>query len=70
MPDDHFSAVASQYARSRPTYPDILFDWLAQSCDRHDFACVACSARPVSTRCLRSNKRSRLSGGRVEAGAR
>jgi hypothetical protein len=26
---DHFSAVAGQYAASRPTYPDELFDWLA-----------------------------------------
>ena len=26
---DHFSAVARQYARSRPTYPEALFDWLA-----------------------------------------
>lgn len=26
---DHFSTVASQYALSRPRYPDALFDWLA-----------------------------------------
>lgn len=26
---DHFSAVAGQYAASRPTYPDALFTWLA-----------------------------------------
>ena len=26
---DHFSAVAGDYARHRPTYPAALFDWLA-----------------------------------------
>ncbi|HMB52179.1 MAG TPA: class I SAM-dependent methyltransferase, partial [Thermoanaerobaculia bacterium] len=26
---DHFSAVAGDYARHRPTYPSALFDWLA-----------------------------------------
>jgi SAM-dependent methyltransferase len=29
MPADHFSAVAAEYARSRPTYPDALFAWLS-----------------------------------------
>lgn len=26
---DHFSAVASNYAQARPTYPGALFDWIA-----------------------------------------
>ena len=26
---DHFSAIASDYAAARPTYPPALFDWLA-----------------------------------------
>lgn len=26
---DHFSAVARDYARARPGYPDALFDWIA-----------------------------------------
>lgn len=29
MADDHFTAVAGQYATFRPTYPEALFDWLA-----------------------------------------
>lgn len=28
-PQDHFSAVSSQYAASRPTYPQSLYQWLA-----------------------------------------
>ena len=28
-PQDHFSAVSSQYAASRPTYPQALYAWLA-----------------------------------------
>ena len=28
-PAAHFGAVAADYARHRPTYPDALFDWLA-----------------------------------------
>jgi len=31
MSVDHFGAVAAQYARSRPTYPASLFDWLADA---------------------------------------
>lgn len=27
---DHFAATATQYARARPTYPEELFDWLAE----------------------------------------
>lgn len=38
MADDHFSAVARQYAQSRPTYPDALFDWLAGRCAARDLA--------------------------------
>ena len=29
---DHFSAHAADYASSRPHYPAVLFDWLAQQC--------------------------------------
>lgn len=35
---DHFSAVAGQYAASRPTYPDELFDWLAGIAPRRELA--------------------------------
>jgi len=28
---DHFSAVAANYARFRPTYPEPLFDWIAET---------------------------------------
>ncbi len=28
---DHFSAVAANYARFRPTYPNTLFDWIAET---------------------------------------
>ncbi len=38
MPADHFSAVAAQYAQSRPTYPEELFDWLAQQCAQRSLA--------------------------------
>ncbi len=33
---DHFSLVASDYARYRPTYPDALFDWIASLAPAHD----------------------------------
>ncbi|WP_018948090.1 class I SAM-dependent methyltransferase [Thioalkalivibrio sp. ALMg11] len=32
---DHFSAVATDYARHRPDYPAELFDWLAVRTPRH-----------------------------------
>lgn len=35
---DHFSAVAGAYQRFRPTYPDTLFDWLAQVAPACDLA--------------------------------
>ena len=38
MADDHFSSVAKQYAQSRPTYPDELFEWLAACCAAHELA--------------------------------
>jgi SAM-dependent methyltransferase len=31
-PTDHFANVARHYARSRPSYPEELFDWLAATC--------------------------------------
>lgn len=35
---DHFSGHAADYAASRPTYPDALFDWLAGRCERRGLA--------------------------------
>ena len=35
---DHFSGHAADYAQARPTYPDALFDWLAQQCPQHELA--------------------------------
>ena len=35
---DHFSAVAGGYAKSRPRYPDALFDWLAATAPARDAA--------------------------------
>ncbi|HEY9199168.1 MAG TPA: class I SAM-dependent methyltransferase [Gammaproteobacteria bacterium] len=36
--NDHFTAVAAQYADYRPTYPPALFDWLASECTAHGLA--------------------------------
>lgn len=35
---DHFASVARHYADSRPTYPPVLFDWLASQCGEHGLA--------------------------------
>lgn len=35
---DHFSAIASEYARGRISYPDDLFGFLAAECHSHDLA--------------------------------
>lgn len=35
---DHFAATATQYARSRPTYPAELFDWLVERSPRRALA--------------------------------
>jgi SAM-dependent methyltransferase len=35
---DHFSGHAAAYASARPTYPDMLFEWLARQCPRHELA--------------------------------
>jgi SAM-dependent methyltransferase len=35
---DHFAAVASHYADSRPRYPAELFAWLADQCKEHALA--------------------------------
>ncbi|MDT3677231.1 MAG: class I SAM-dependent methyltransferase [Burkholderiaceae bacterium] len=35
---DHFGSVASTYADSRPSYPQALFDWLAEQCARRELA--------------------------------
>lgn len=33
---DHFGSVAGAYAAARPTYPAMLFEWLAGQCAHHD----------------------------------
>ena len=38
MSSDHFSAVAPLYVRSRPTYPQELFVWLARICANRTLA--------------------------------
>jgi len=35
---DHFSGHASHYARFRPTYPAVLFEWLVQRAPNRDLA--------------------------------
>jgi SAM-dependent methyltransferase len=35
---DHFSGHAGSYAAHRPSYPDALFSFLADSCHQHDIA--------------------------------
>lgn len=35
---DHFSAIAAEYARYRPRYPDALFEWLASVTPGHALA--------------------------------
>jgi SAM-dependent methyltransferase len=35
---DHFSRLAATYASFRPRYPPALFDYLVQSCRRHELA--------------------------------
>jgi SAM-dependent methyltransferase len=37
-PAAHFGAVARDYARHRPTYPDALFDWIAEVAPGHGHA--------------------------------
>jgi SAM-dependent methyltransferase len=35
---DHYSSVATSYARFRPRYPPALFAWLAENCPRRELA--------------------------------
>jgi len=35
---DHFSGHAARYRESRPHYPEALYAWLAQQCERHELA--------------------------------
>lgn len=35
---DHFSGHAADYAAARPNYPEALFDWLAERCQRRELA--------------------------------
>ncbi len=35
---DHFSGHATHYAQARPTYPEALFDWLAERCQQQALA--------------------------------
>ena len=37
-PQDNFSAVSSQYAAFRPSYPRGLYEWLAREVPRHEVA--------------------------------
>jgi SAM-dependent methyltransferase len=55
---DHFSGVATGYARYRPGYPGALFDWLAGVAPRRELAWdCACgsgqAARPLASRFAR-----------------
>jgi len=36
--NDHFASVATHYADGRPTYPPVLFEWLAGLCNARDLA--------------------------------
>lgn len=36
--EDHFSDRSASYAQYRPTYPDDLFEFLANNCAGHDLA--------------------------------
>ncbi len=52
---DHFTQVAGAYAAFRPSYPDMLFDWLASIAPQHELAwdCGAGSGQatvPLATR--------------------
>lgn len=38
MATDHFTPVANQYAAFRPSYPDELFDWLADHAPQREMA--------------------------------
>ena len=33
---DHFSGNSAAYAKARPSYPDALYDWLADVAPRRD----------------------------------
>lgn len=47
---DHFSGVAEGYARFRPTYPEALFDWLAERAPGRELAWdVATGSGQVAT---------------------
>lgn len=35
---DHFSGHAADYARARPRYPQMLYNWLADQCDKRALA--------------------------------
>ncbi len=48
--NDHFSALAAQYAQSRPGYPPALFDYLASLCaERHCCWDCACGSGQATT---------------------
>ncbi|WP_024327563.1 class I SAM-dependent methyltransferase [Thioalkalivibrio sp. AKL19] len=49
---DHFSAVATDYARHRPDYPAELFDWLAAHTPRHACAWDCASGNGQASRGL------------------
>jgi len=49
---DHFSAVAQDYAQSRPGYPDALFDWIAAQAPANDLVWEAGCGSGQATRGL------------------
>lgn len=49
---DHFSGHAAIYARHRPTYPDALFDWIADQCRRREHALDCATGNGQAARAL------------------
>lgn len=48
--NDHFSAVASEYADFRPRYPEAMFDWLTAQAHEHELAWdCGCGSGQAST---------------------
>ncbi len=49
---DYFSAQATDYARYRPTYPTVLFSWLASLAPNHDLAWDCATGNGQAARAL------------------
>jgi hypothetical protein len=56
-----FSPVAERYVRARPTYPDALFEWLANEAPALDVAwdCATGSGQAAQSLAARSRTSSR-----------